>query len=162
MSTIIEGLLFGWAKNLTYGTKLIADLSDEQMTAQPAPGTNHPAWIFSHLEAYHPVIVALIRGEAFDDPKEHRFGMLSKPESDASLYASRERLQAAWNEGHAQVAQALGEQGEVALERGVKLERWKPIMPKVGIALPYLMLVHENTHLGQLSAWRRVQGLPSV
>jgi hypothetical protein len=42
------------------------------------------------------------------------------------------------------------------------LPRWKEIMPTVGIALPYLLLVHENQHLGQLSAWRRVLGLPAV
>jgi hypothetical protein len=35
-------------------------------------------------------------------------------------------------------------------------------MPQVGIVLPYLMLVHENTHLGQVSAWRRILGLPPV
>lgn len=162
MPTLIEGLLFGWNKNLEYGTKLIADLSDEQMTAQPAPDTNHPAWIFSHLGAYHPVIVSVIRGEEFDDPKEHRFGMLSKPESDAGLYPTKAQLQAAWAKGHADVAAALSEHGEVALERSIRLERWKTIMPKSGIALPYLMLIHENIHLGQLSAWRRVQGLPPV
>lgn len=162
MSTMIEGLLYGWKKNLDYGTKLVADLSDAQMVSQPAPGTNHPAWILAHLEAYHPVIVSLIRGETFDDPKEHRFGMLSKPEPDADVYPAKDELQAAWVKGHNDVAEALAGQGEVALERSMKLERWKTIMPKSGIALPYLMLVHENTHLGQLSAWRRVQGLPAV
>jgi len=48
------------------------------------------------------------------------------------------------------------------LDQAVVLERWQQFMPTAGIALPYLMLVHENTHFGQLSAWRRVQGLPSV
>ena len=162
MSTLIDGLLFGWNKNLEYGTNLVADLSEEQMALQPAPGTNHPAWIFSHLGAYHPVIASLILGEEFEDPKQHRFGMLSKPEPDASLYGSKAELQAAWEKGHADVAAALSDEGEIALERSMKLERWKAIMPKSGIALPYLMLVHENTHLGQLSAWRRVQGLPAV
>ncbi len=162
MSTMIDGLLFGWEKNLAYGLKLIDDLSDDQMAFQPAPGMNHPAWIFAHLEAYHPVIVAMVQGETFDDPKGHRFGMESKPEPDPGLYPSKAELRDAWEKGHADVAESLREHDEVALERGVKLERWKPIMPKVGIALPYLMLVHENTHLGQLSAWRRVQGLPAV
>ena len=35
-------------------------------------------------------------------------------------------------------------------------------MPKIGIWLNYLMTLHESTHLGQVSVWRRVQGMPAV
>ena len=29
--------------------KLVADIPDEQLTVQPFPGMNHPAWILGHL-----------------------------------------------------------------------------------------------------------------
>jgi hypothetical protein len=48
------------------------------------------------------------------------------------------------------------------MKRAMPLERWKATFPKVGSILGYLMLVHESTHLGQISMWRRVQGLPAV
>ena len=83
-TSVIEGFLYSWKKNQDYAPKLIADLSEEQMVAQPATDpdapANHPAWVFSHLNVYLPVICSIIRGEAFEDPKTHRFGMLSKPE----------------------------------------------------------------------------------
>lgn len=165
MSIAIEGLIYGYKKNIDYATKLVADLSEEQMIWQP-PGSaaiaNHPAWVFSHLNIYLPVMVALIEGRAFADPKTHEFGMQSKPELDRSRYASKEKLVSEFVTGHEQVIASLRREGEAALNREMTLERWKPIMPQVGIALPYLMLVHENTHLGQLSTWRRVIGLPPV
>ena len=87
----IDGFLFAWNKNKAYGASLIADLDQAQMTQQVAPdgqaAANHPAWVYSHLGVYVPVIEAIIKNETFADPKEHKFGMQSKPSSDASLYA---------------------------------------------------------------------------
>ena len=165
MSNIVNGLLFGWNKNLDYGKRLVADLSETQMVAQPvADGTpaNHAAWVFSHLNVYIPVIECLITGNEIEDPKEHRYGMQSKPEADRDFYPSKQEMLATFVEGHQRVEEALQRVGESALDLPMSLERWKVNMPTVGIALPYLMLVHENNHLGQLSAWRRVLGLPAV
>jgi DinB superfamily len=166
MSNAIEGLLFSWDKNLGYGQRLVTDLTDEQMVVQPGPGidpgVNHPAWILSHLNAYHPVIEHVVKGELFDDPKDHPFGMKSKPQADSSVYASKAELVSDFVSGHERVERALREATDALWDQEVVLPRWQQFMPTAGIALPYLMLVHENTHFGQLSAWRRVQGLPSV
>ena len=66
-SPIIDGYLFAWKKNKDYGANLVADLSEEQMVAQPASDpdapSNHPAWVLSHLNVYHPVMKAIIKGE---------------------------------------------------------------------------------------------------
>ncbi len=141
---------------------LVADLSDEQMIYQPAPGMNHPAWIFSHLNVYHPVISKMLIGEPFEDPQHHVFGMRSKPETDRSIYATKSELSATFQHGHARIEVILNEVEASAFERAMSLERWKLPFPTIGSALGYLMLAHEATHLGQLSAWRRVQGLSSV
>ncbi len=164
MSTAIDGLLFSWSKNQDYGQRLVADLTDEQMGVQPGPGpgVNHPAWVLSHLNAYHPVIEAVIKGELFDDPVGHKFGMKSQPEADRSVYASKDELVADFVTGHERVERALREADDSLWGQPLALERWVKFMPTAGIALPYLMLVHENSHFGQLSAWRRVQGLASV
>ncbi len=158
----IESLLIGWDRNLDYAKKLVADLSDEQMMLQPRPGMNHPAWTFSHMNIYHEVIAQLASGGTFPDPREHRFGMLSKPEAEASLYGTKQSIIGQYEQGHARVAEALRNTSAATLERPMPLERWKKLFPKAGSALGYLMLVHESTHLGQISAWRRVQGLASV
>lgn len=166
MSYALQGFVFCFKKNLDYGTKLVADLSDQQMVGQP-PGkltapANHPAWVFSHLNIYLPIMECLIRGKSFPDPKTHRFGMTSKPECDASVYAPKADLVAEFVDGHQRVIDLLDQSDESILGLPNPLERWKPTMPVVGMVLPYLMLNHENCHLGQISAWRRVMGLPSV
>ena len=166
MSAIIEGMLIPWQKNKDYGQRLVADLSEEQMAVQPNPAVelkmNHPAWVLSHLNAYLPVIVSIIKGESFEDPAQHRFGMKSKPEDDRSIYAPKNELVAAYVQGHDAVTDALTGATDAVFDQKIDLPRWQALLPNAGRALPYLMLMHENIHLGQLSAWRRVQGLPSV
>ena len=162
---MVDGLIFGWKKNLDYGQRLVEDLTNEQMSIQLVESglpANHPAWVYSHLNVYIPIIQKLILGEAFEDPKGHRFGMQSKPESDGSIYAGKDILLQEFVSGHERVIELLEEKGDACLEQEVQLERWRGPMPTTGVALPYLMLVHENQHFGQISAWRRVQGMPSV
>lgn len=88
--------------------------------------------------------------------------MLSKPEVSRDVYPSKQELLDVFLEGHDQVATLLTGADDSVLANAVQLPRWQEIMPTAAIALPYLMFNHENLHLGQLSAWRRVQGLPSV
>ncbi|MEM1026546.1 MAG: DinB family protein [Planctomycetota bacterium] len=162
----VDSLQREWDLNTGYAADLVADLSAEQMVQQPGtdvgPGLNHPAWVLSHLHAYHPVIVALLQGESFEDPKHHKFGMLSKPEADASVYPAKGELLAAYLAGRASVVDALQQVSAETLKATMPLERWQQKFPQRGSILPYLMAHHESLHLGQLSAWRRVQGLPAV
>jgi hypothetical protein len=164
--SITDGILFAWNKNRDYAAKLVADLDDEQMVLQPAPegkaASNHPAWVLSHLNAYLTPIKSIITDVEFEDPKGHAFGMHSKPCSDADVYASKEALIAEFVAQHDEIAALLKSHGDSVFQNKVKLERWQPVMPVASIALPYLMLSHENCHLGQVSAWRRIQGMPSV
>ena len=162
----IDGFLFAWNKNKVYGANLISDLDETQMTLQIAPdgkaAANHPAWVYSHLNIYFDVIEAVIKNEPFEDPKGHEFGMDSKPLDDASVYASKEQLAANFEAGHERIAQLLQATGDEVLDNKIQLARWQPVMPTASLVLPYLMLNHENVHLGQISAWRRIQGLASV
>jgi len=159
---VVDAVLLSWDKNLGYAKKLVADVPADRMVYQPAANMNHPAWVLCHLNAYHDVIVSLVRGQRFDDPKDHRFGMKSKPVADLNQYPSRADLIDAFARGHGLVAAALQSAGPDVWTRATELERWKPVLPTVGQALVYLMILHESTHLGQLSAWRRVQGMPGV
>ena len=166
MSSALAGFIFSANKNLDYGQKLVSDLTQEQMTFQPAPAnaapSNHPAWVLSHLNVYMPLVSLALEGKPFDDPKEHPFGMKSKPLADASVYAPKDQLIGDFVTAHEKVISQLEAADASVLETEIQLERWKPVMPTVGVLLPYLLCNHENIHLGQISAWRRIQGLPSV
>jgi len=166
MSNALDGYVFCAKKNLAYGQQLVADLDQAQMTLQPAPAgeaaSNHPAWVLSHLNVYLPLISLALEGKTFDDPKEHRFGMTSKPEADASIYESKEKLIGDYVAGHEKIISQLEAVDASVLAQPIQMARWQSVMPTVAVCLPYLLCNHENIHLGQLSAWRRIQGMPSV
>lgn len=166
MGAALAGYIFCAKKNLDYGQRLVSDLDDVAMQLQPAADpeapANHPLWVLSHLNAYLPIILAVLAGEAFEDPKGHRFGMNSTPTSAPDEYASKVELVEAFVAGHEAVIATLESSDDDVLATPVTLERWIPVMPTAGICLPYLLCNHENMHLGQISAWRRIQGMPSV
>jgi hypothetical protein len=166
MSMILQGLISGYRNNLDYATRLVSDLTEEQMVAQPAGlagiAMNHPAWCLSHLCVYIPIIRQIIVGGEIVDPKDHRYGMQSKPEAERSGYPSKAAIVSEFTEGHERVMEELAQATDAIFDYDVRLERWHTRMPKAGVALPYLMLLHENQHLGQISAWRRAMGLPKV
>jgi len=109
-----------------------------------------------------PILSLALDGKLFDDPKEHEFGMKSKPSADASIYASKDKLIGDYVTSHEKVISQLEAADASVLETPIQLERWQSFMPTVGFIVPYLLCNHENIHLGQISAWRRIQGLPSV
>src|SRR4051794_34344245 len=122
MSVMVEALIFGWNKNLDYARRLMADVPADRMSYQPAVNMNHPAWIFSHLSIYHAPMAGMLLGKPFEDPKDHKYGMQSKCQPDASLYASKHDLLAAFERGHADVETALRTGGQAALDAATPLE----------------------------------------
>lgn len=153
-----------WRRNGAYGGRLVGDLTDAHMTAQPVAGVtmNHPAWILSHLNVYAPIAAAMLRGQPFDDPADHRYGAKSRCVNDPAEYATRARLVEDYARLHADVAGALESAPPEVFTRPTPLERWREMHPVVGDMLVTLIVKHESTHLGQLSAWRRAMRLPPV
>src|ERR1035437_6700439 len=70
--------------------KLVADLSDDQMVVQPAPKTNHPAWVLGHLLITEHSFLNLIAAEAppawIDDAWRATYGGNSTPVADKAKY----------------------------------------------------------------------------
>lgn len=153
-----------WEANGRYGLALVADLRDDQMTAQPVPGVtmNHASWVLAHLNVYAPIASAMLRREPFDDPADHRYGRKSKVINDPREYPAMSQLVSDYAMLHADTLAALDEADDAVFGEPTPLERWRNAQPRVGDMLVSLMVKHESTHLGQLSAWRRALGLPPV
>src|SRR5438309_1439478 len=70
--------------------KLVADLSDDQLTYQPAPRVNHPAWVLGHQVQVDHAFLSLITGQptpAFlDDNWKAIYANKSEPSPDKSKY----------------------------------------------------------------------------
>jgi len=87
---------------------------------------------------------------------------LTAPSGDASQYPSKATLLRALEAAHAAIAAALQAVPESRWPETTPLEAVRGFLPTVGDCFVLAMAAHENMHLGQLSAWRRVQGLGRV
>ncbi len=163
-SMVVDGLSRSLGEQRGYALRLVDDLSDADMVAQPVAGVvmNHPAWILGHLSAYPPTLAAMLRGEAPADPLHHPFGRDSKPESGIDVYGSKQRIVDEFVRVHDDLARALAGTQGVRFGDVIPIERWRSRFPTVGDACFYLTTTHIATHLGQLSAWRRAGGRASV
>lgn len=165
MSLLADAILITWQRNRAYAMRLVNDLTDSHIVAQPclcrAP-INHPGWILSHLGIYAPVVATMMRGGPFSDPILHPFGQMSKLSLDPAHYPGRDALVGQFCVAHDDAEAALHQVSDEALHAPTPLERWRGQHPRLGEMLVTLMVKHESFHLGQLSAWRRAIGLPSV
>lgn len=161
---MINHLLHVYGFNETYAKMLVSDLSEEQMTAQPREGMNHPAWVVGHLAMASGLVVKLAGGEPPESPEGwgELFGMKSKPLAEGGKYPDKVTLVAALETSHAAVSELLPQVDAALLGRAMPSEGLGSVMPTVGDAITFMITSHESIHLGQLSAWRRAMGLPSV
>lgn len=149
--------------------KLVADLTDEQLVVQPAPKTNHPAWVLGHLLAVDVNFYATLCGgdkgpftNLLDEQWGKTYGGGSTPLADKSLYKPKayyvEKLKA--------VREAIMKRLKALKPEDLDREHPDPArrqrFPTVGHAIFLYGTWHEAYHAGQLSTWRRVQGLPAV
>lgn len=150
----------------TMTLKLVADLNDDQLTIQPAPKVNHPAWVLGHLLQVEYAFLSLVTGKAtpewINDEWKAIYGGKSEPVSDKSKYKPKqfyiEHLAAAREELIAGLKAMKPEDFHKPHPDPARRDRF----PTVGHAVMLYGTWHEAYHAGQLSTWRRVQGLPAV
>jgi hypothetical protein len=148
---------------LQYSTRLVADVPDEQMTAQPVAGRvmNHAAFLLGHIAWANDNGVAILGGQPELAAWKDRMGMGATPQADRSLYPSKAALLAALERAHGRLLEAVQAAGVEALSAPPP-ERMRARFPTTRTLLAGLMTAHYANHNGQLSAWRRAMGLPSV
>jgi hypothetical protein len=156
-------LLHTWNLNLGYAKRLVADIPDDQMALHPAPGMNHAAWVLGHLACTADMLGAMIELKPVcpaDWPA--RFDWSSSPSGGAGQYPSKATLMKALEDAHTQIAAAMPGVPESRWSETTPLEAVRGFLPTMGDCFVFVMAAHENMHLGQLSAWRRVQGMGRV
>ena len=156
-----EHLLRAAAINLDYAKKLVADIPEETMCQQPAPGMNHAAWVLGHLAyVFDSMIGVFDQQSSMSREWKDLFNLASKPEGERGKYPSKAALLAAYEKAYQRIVDAVKAASPEALAREFPNPRLRPLMPTVGIAMVHILTSHQGIHLGQLSAWRRAQGLP--
>jgi uncharacterized damage-inducible protein DinB len=156
---MLDLILNSYARNQSLAHRLLADVADEDLCAQPSPGMNHPAWILGRL-AWASDVGCLLMGlpTGLRDGWADQYDFRSRPEPDRSRYPDQATLTRVYEDIHARFAAALPGVPAEALARPLPNERQRKLLPTIGDALVHLATAHESFHIGQLSAWRRARG----
>jgi uncharacterized damage-inducible protein DinB len=158
-----ERTAYAWV--LDYTRKLADGIPEADMAVQPAPGMNTPLWILGHLAVVADYAAKLL-GEPREGPRAWHvaFGPGSRPEAPPDPAPTKAALLAALEAQHARVSAAAARLAPERLREPhpFDLAPLKASFPTVGELLTHMMTTHPAMHLGQLSAWRRLRGLPAV
>ncbi len=158
-----EHVLRASAVNLEYAKKLVADIPQDKMCAQPAPGMNHAAWVLGHIAFVFDSMIRVFDQKPTMSPEWlELFNVASKPTSDRARYPSKAALLEAYEKNYLRIVAAIKAAGPEALAREFPNPKLRPTLPTVGVAMVHILTSHQGLHLGQLSAWRRAQGMPAV
>jgi hypothetical protein len=162
-SPVLQYVLHVYTMNLGFAKRLVGDLSEDQMCAQPHGVVNHPAWSLGHLAVVADHVGKLL-GLSSDLPAgwEDTFKTGGIPAGDRSLFPGKDELLRVIAQQHARISQGLSDADPAALARPHPNEKSRAHFPTVGDLVIFLMTAHEMDHLGQIAAWRRAMGLGSA
>jgi len=126
--------------------------------------SNHPAFICGHLALYAPKILHQVGAPAPSVPDhfELRFSKDAKcvDDPDLDLYPPMDEIVSFFLEGHRMVSGALRSTPDETFQRPNPAEgRMKELFPTIGSVQTFYCGGHMMMHLGQMSAWRRMEGL---
>lgn len=129
--------------------------------------SNHPAWVYGHLALYPSrVLTALGQPAAIATPPDgfealFKNGAACVDDPDGSIYPPMERITALFFDAYeaAFAAVAAAEDG-VLLGENPSPGRMRELFPTLGAMFMFYLGGHVQMHLGQVSAWRRMIGLP--
>lgn len=147
--------------------KLVADLSDDQLAIQPAPKTNHAAWVLGHLLLVENSLANLLdpsrqQPAYLTDAYREIYGMKSQPVADKSKYLPKQFYLDELAKLRPQIIEKLKSLPADFFSQPHPDPARRNRFPTIGEAIVTYGTWHEAYHAGQLSAWRRVQGLPAV
>ena len=147
-----------------YGEGLLRDVPAEAWLERVCPGGVHPAWIVGHLATVAYRVVQKLGGSPTIDMNEwsNRFGGGSEPTDDPAAYPAWDELLRVWRQAHDDVIAILPQATPEQLAQPNQNPRMKDNLPTVGDALTFMLASHPAIHLGQLSTWRRMRGMPKL
>ena len=159
---------------LRYAKRLVDATPPERFGRLATPGkepiqSNHPAFAIGHLALYPVKVVELLGGDkAAAAPPGNYNALFSKDakcldDADGKLYPPKDQL---WQEFQRTYDAALVAlracDDEVLLAPNPVDSPMKVVCPTLGSMLAFYMTGHVMSHLGQVSAWRRMEGLPAA
>lgn len=155
--------------SLGYAEKLLADVTSDRFArfasvAGKTVVSNHPAFILGHLGMYSARVVELLGGDASDITPPESFGELfsmgaeCQDDAEGAIYPSMSEITERFLAGYRKALDAVTAASDEVLAQvntGPMAER----LTTIGAFVAFLLGPHIMMHNGQLSAWRRMEGL---
>jgi hypothetical protein len=158
--------------SLGYGERLLKDVSADRFGRFAAPGgvvvqSNHPAFIYGHLSLYAPKILLQIGHPAPSVPGQFEIAFSKdascRDDRDGDLYPPMDEVLEFFREGYRMVSGALRSTGDEVFQQPNPAEgKMRELFPTIGSAQTFYCGGHMMMHLGQMSGWRRMEGLGAV
>ena len=155
--------------SLGYAERLLKNVPVERFARFAAPGgvavaSNHPAFVYGHLSLYAPKVLRQIGHPAppVPDHFEIRFSKDATcvDDVDGDLYPSRDEIVEFFLEGHRMVIGGLRNTPDDLFQQpNPAAGRMRELFPTIGSVQAFYCGGHMMMHLGQMSGWRRMEGL---
>lgn len=167
------GVMIGQSLSLCvgYAERLLKDVTPETFTRFATVGgvevnSNHPAFVLGHLSIYAPKMVTHLGGDAsaLAIPEEYQAvfspAATCQDDPDGIIYPSMEIITARFFDGYKAVLENLQAADDAVFQTPNPNEgRMRELFPSLGAMHMFYVSGHMMMHLGQMSAWRRMQGL---
>ena len=157
------------ALNLSYAERLLKDVSPERFGRFAAPGgvvvnSNHGAFIYGHLSLYGPRILKELGHDApaIPDNYTQKFSKDAECVDDVAgqIYPSMDEITGFFFDHHQKALEALkAAEDDFFQQTNPGGGRMTELFPTTGSMHSFLTGGHIMIHLGQMSAWRRMEGL---
>lgn len=155
--------------SLSYAERLLKGVSAERFARLAAPGgtpidSNHPAFIFGHLSLYAPKVLIQIGHPAPSVPDGFELAFSKdascRDDPDGDLYPPMDATLEFFREGYRMATAALRGVSDELLDQPNPAEgRMRDLFPTIGSVQAFYCGGHMMLHIGQMSAWRRMEGL---
>lgn len=158
--------------SVRYAKRLVEGIPEHRFARHSTPGgveiqANHPAFILGHLSLYPYRVFELLKrdGSAAKPPSRYQelFSKDAKCTDDASgkLYPSKAELVEFTARAYESALEAIraADDSQLLAENPID-NPMKKNCPTIGAILNFYLTGHAMSHLGQLSTWRRMEGLP--
>jgi len=153
---------------ITHGLfhNLLDGLTPERFARQPeGVNTNHPAFILGHLSLYPPRLLEALGVESPERPNpEHaslfEAGAECRDDPAGNLYPPMDQIVADFDRVMTSAAERIATVPEERFASALPPDHgFARLMPDLGALASFVLVAHPMLHAGQLSAWRRCEGL---
>lgn len=154
-----------------YAERLLTGVTADQFARFACPGgkeveSNHPAFIYGHLSMYGPRIVEQVGGNVSGLTLPESFQALFSKDAkcqddpEGAIYPPMNEVTEAFFKGYQAAIEALRAAPDDKLQQpNSSGGRMAELFPTLGSLHNFYSGGHLMMHLGQMSAWRRMQGL---